>query len=33
MIAVIASTRDLPLYMGNAEDVTGLDGVVTVVAV
>ncbi len=33
MIAAIASTRDLPLYTRNAEDFTGLDGVVTVVPV
>ena len=33
MIAAIASTRGLPLYTRNAEDFTGLDDVVTVVAV
>lgn len=33
MIAAIASTRDLPLYTRNMADFTGLDSVVTVVAV
>lgn len=33
MIAAIASTRGLPLYTRNAEDFTGLDDVMTVVAI
>jgi len=33
MIAAIASMRNLPLYTRNAEDFTGLDSVVTVIAV
>lgn len=33
MIAAIASSRELPLYTRNADDFTGLDGMIEVIAI